>query len=234
MKSSNYRLQFYVSLMAFVSFAYAQPAASVKEKNIVHPKGEKPVNIELLRDSSKISDIGELDKRLYYWDEKVVVNAAKRIAEIQGVAAMPRLLAIYDGYNGDFPPSNRETFWADDPGDVLPALQMTINRLSGGVVELPKDVFQDERNRFFQDTKAWWAAIAPKPQPQTKPAIVQPQAPASNPAISDKAPTTSAVPVPSPSRAPVAFTERSVAVWPWLVGAAALVAVVALALKRRA
>lgn len=192
----------------------------------MHPKSGEVASIEPLRDSSKVNDIAELHKRLGHWDEIVVASAARRLAEIQGVAAMSSLLEVYEEYKGDFPPFSKRIPWDDDPGEVIPALQSAITKLSGGAVKLPKNMSRDERDRFFRDAKAWWKSAAPKPQSKTELIPTQRETSKSiGTASSASSPGGSSSPTPAVS------TGHRAPVWSWVVGVATLVAIVWFALK---
>lgn len=188
-------------------------------------EGEIP-SIEPLRDSSKVNDVAELHKRLGHWDETVVANAARRLVEIQGVAAMSSLLEVYEEYKSDFPPFSKRIPWDDDPGEVILALQAAITNLSGGVVKSPKNVSRAERDRFFRDAKVWWDSVAPKLRSKIEPIPSQRQTPKS---------TGTTIPVGSPagsfSPTPAVSTVHQTPVWSWVVGAATLIAIVWIALK---
>lgn len=82
--------------------------------------------------------------------------------------------------------------------------------------------------QFFREKN--YQAVQPGPEPPERPAA-PPEAPVAAPSV---APATPPTPITAAAETPAVPAERQSPVWPWLVGIAALVVIVAVALKRRA
>jgi hypothetical protein len=167
---------------------------------------------------------------------EVQISAAEAVAKIRPKGALPILMSMLERREGGgVPVIDAIAAYGAEARPYLPQLEKLIAdpSISGDLRERVRQAIEEIKNPTPEakaEPRVKAVALVNASQPQA-PAPTATPAPASAAATAPPAPSS---PTPAVAESPVPAVEHKSSVWPWLVGIAALIVIVAVALKRRA